>query len=80
MSETYAALIDAWRDAAEATREAQTSLTRQFDDHLAGRAPAPSEMDGARLRQLRDTENARLEAAVQYAAKAAHEPPTGWVA
>lgn len=77
MSETYAAMIDAWREAAEATREVQTRLTQQFDDHLAGRAPAPSEKDIARLRQLRDMENRKLEAAIQYAARAAHEPPTG---
>lgn len=77
MSETYAILIDAWRAAAEAARQAQARLTREFDDHLAGRGPPPSEMNVARIRQLRDTENAKLEAAVQYAAKAAHGPPTG---
>jgi len=41
MSETYASLIEEWRKAAAATREAQARLKAQVDAHLDG-CPEPS--------------------------------------
>jgi hypothetical protein len=78
MSETYASLVEEWRQAAAATRQAQARVNRQFDEHLAGRASAPLDVDVEFIRQLRSLESEKLEAALRYAAKAARSPPTGF--
>jgi hypothetical protein len=76
MSETYAALINDWRKASEATRNAQAKLKAQFDAHLGG-GPEPHEEDVRRLRELREIESRKLDEAMQYVKKTARGPRTG---
>lgn len=77
MSERNAALIESWRGAAARTREAQLALKAKFDAHLAG-GPAPTEAEVTLVRELRDLESQRLEAAMDYVRRTALGPPTGF--
>jgi hypothetical protein len=77
MSQHYADLIEQWRIAAAATRDAQTKLTVVFNAHLDGKGPAPDAAAIEHLRRLRDIEHAKLEAAMEYARRTASGPPTG---
>lgn len=77
MSERYAALIESWRAAAARTREAQLALKARFDAHLAG-GPAPSEAEVSLVRELRNAESQKLEAAMEYVRRTALGPPTGF--
>ena len=76
MSETYAALINEWRVAAEATRKAQVALKTKFDAHLEG-GPPPSDDDVRRVHELHKIENRKLDEAMKYVKKAARGPQTG---
>lgn len=77
MSERYAALIESWRAAAARTREAQLALKARFDAHLVG-GPAPTEAQVALVRELREIEGHKLEAAMEYVRRTALGPPTGF--
>jgi len=77
MSQRYAKLIDEWRAASADTRAAQAELKAAFEAHLEGKGPAPQAHAIERLRELRDIEHAKLEAAMAYVRKTAAGPPTG---
>jgi hypothetical protein len=72
MSQRYAQLIDSAR-----TRAAQAELKTIFEAHLDGKGPAPDLALVERLRELRDIEQAKLEAAMAYVRKTAAGPPSG---
>jgi hypothetical protein len=77
MSQRYAQLIDEWRAASAETRAAQAELKAVFEAHLDGKGPAPEPRTIERLRELRDIEHAKLDAAMAYVRKTASGPPTG---
>jgi hypothetical protein len=77
MSQHYAELIDEWRAASARTRAAQAELKAIFEAHLDGNGPAPEQKLIEHLRELRDIEHAKLEAAMAYVRKTASGPPTG---
>lgn len=76
MSQTYELLIQQWRAAAARTREGQARLNELFDVHIQG-GPPPSDADVQHMRELREDESRKLEAAMRYARDAAHGPQTG---
>jgi hypothetical protein len=78
MSQRYAELIDDWRAASARTRAAQAALKTIFEAHLEGKGPAPEQRLIEQLRELRDVEHAKLEAAMAYVRKTASGPPTGY--
>jgi hypothetical protein len=77
MSQRYAELIDEWRKASSATRAAQAELKAVFEAHLEGKGPPPTARDTERLRELRDIEHAKLDAAMTYVRRTASGPATG---
>jgi hypothetical protein len=66
MSERYEQLLAEWRACASETRDAQARVREQFDAFLDGRGPEPSVRELKQLDQLREVENAKLEAAMRY--------------
>jgi hypothetical protein len=77
MSQRYAELIDDWRAACARTRAAQAELKAIFEAHLDGKGPPPEQRLNEQLRELRDVEHAKLDAAMAYVRKTASGPPTG---
>jgi hypothetical protein len=77
MSARYAALLQEWREASARTREMQKALKAKFDAHLEG-GPAPTEEEVARMRELRNVEAEKLEAAMEYVRETVSGPPTGF--
>lgn len=71
MSATYKKLLDEWRAAMAATRAAQQKLNEKFDRFLRGDGPEPSRAEIAKVHALRDVENAKLEASMDYVRKRA---------
>jgi hypothetical protein len=77
VSQRYAELIDEWRAASAQTRAAQAELKAMFEAHLEGKGPPPAQRLIERLRELRDLEHAKLDAAMAYVRRTASGPPTG---
>jgi hypothetical protein len=77
MSQRYAELIDDWRAASARTRAAQAELKAIFEAHLDGKGSPPEQRLIEQLRELRDVEHAKLDAAMAYVRKTASGPPTG---
>lgn len=71
MGAVYRKLLDEWRAAAAATRAAQQTLNDKFDRFLRGDGSEPSKSEIAEVQALRDVENARLEASMDYVSRTA---------
>lgn len=78
MSQRYAALLNEWRNAAAAARDAQQRLGERFDRYMAGQGPEPTPDDVKAVARLREIENRKLQAALDYAQRTASGPPTRW--
>lgn len=73
MTEQYAALLDAWKQASQAAKEAERRMNRRVGAFLAGTEPEPTEAERADVIRLHEQERNAFAAVLTYVRQTAKE-------